>query len=142
MEEALKIEQAKTLQLQRALQESISKRDVENWLSRIFTPGQIRAVMNPDKQKSMWAKEDITAAMSAASYGLASYEYWRQIRHIPMPTPSTLRKWAEKIVFQPGILKSVLKHMGYKGQKMSEISRLTVISFEEIYLVRLPLLSS
>lgn len=135
LEEALKAEQEKNVQLQRLLQQGISKSEVEGRLSRMFTPAQIKAVMNPETQKIIWTKEDIVAAMSACRYGLASYEYWRQTRHIPMPAPSTLRKWTERVSFQPGTLKSVLKHMGHKSREMSEFSRLTVISFNEVNLL-------
>lgn len=123
LEKTLQAVQAGSLHFQRIM---------EKRLSTIFTPGQIKAIMKPGKHRILWSKEDIAAAMSAIKYGVDSYEYWRVVRHVPMPAPSTLRKWEPKFPFKAGILKAVLKHMGSKGQEISEFDRLTVLSINKV----------
>ena len=49
----------------------------------------------------------------------------------PPPSFSTLYRWAHKIIVEPGILESVVNLSKYKGQSMTEIERICVISFDE-----------
>lgn len=111
----------------------ISEEKYISVLSKMFTPGQIKLIMNPSSVKIKWCEEDFSAAMSARSYGTAAYEYWRCTRGIPMPAPSTLRKRAALINFEPGVLSSVLKHMELKRENMVLRETLCVASFDEIY---------
>lgn len=102
-------------------------------LSRMFSPGQIRMIKDPTLKKVHWSEEDYATAMSARSYGHAAYEYWRCTRNIPMPAPSTLRKKAATINFEPGVLLSVFNHMRLKSTTMGPRERLCVASFDEVY---------
>ena len=49
----------------------------------------------------------------------------------PLPSFSTLYCWASKIIVEPDILESVVNLLKYKGQSMTEIERICVISFDE-----------
>jgi hypothetical protein len=78
--------------------------------------------------------EDISAAMSARSYGARAYHYWRTKRNMPLPGMSTLRKWAGSFCFEPGVLKPVMDHMKLKSSQLPSIEKLAVLSFDEIHI--------
>jgi predicted nuclease with TOPRIM domain len=43
------------------------KKEVETILGRVFTPGQIKKLMNPEKKRIKWSPEDISSAISFRS---------------------------------------------------------------------------
>lgn len=53
---------------------------------------------------------------------------------IPLPAMSTLRNWARKFNVMPGILNDVLAIIKNKAGSLTELQRLTVISFDEVYI--------
>lgn len=133
---ALANSEHKVSELEKALKKSMPKYEIEKNLSRIFTPGQIKMVLNPKLTKITWSEEDISAAMTARSYGNASYEYWRCTRNVPMPAPSTLRKRSSALNFEPGVLKSVFNHMKMKSSEMELRETLCTLAFDEIHISR------
>jgi hypothetical protein len=54
--------------LERKLLASTPKQHVNNCLSAVFTPGQIKRLLDPSKKRIVSNPEDISAAMSAYSY--------------------------------------------------------------------------
>ncbi|XP_077281916.1 uncharacterized protein LOC143908273 [Temnothorax americanus] len=61
-------------------------------LGKIFTPGQIRMLLNPSKKRISWSPEDIASAISLRSISPKAYRYLRNVLQIPLPGPSTLRR--------------------------------------------------
>jgi hypothetical protein len=120
--------------LERKLLDSTPKQHVNNYLSAVFTPGQIKRLLDPSKKRIVWNPEDISAAMSAGSYGARAYHYWRTKRNMPLPGMSTLRKWAGSFCFEPGVLKPVMDHMKLKSSQLPSIEKLAVLSFDEIHI--------
>lgn len=53
---------------------------------------------------------------------------------VPLPCVQTLRNWSANFDVQPGILKDVLKVMHIKERDLPAIQKLTVLSFDEIYI--------
>jgi len=47
---------------------------------------------------------------------------------------SILRTWAQKFDMRQGVLNDVLAIMKNKAEKMSEFERLTIITFDEVYI--------
>jgi hypothetical protein len=69
--------------LERKLLASTPKQHVNNCLSAVFTPGQIKRLLDPSKKRIVSNPEDISAAMSAYSYAAKAYHYWRTKRNMP-----------------------------------------------------------
>jgi hypothetical protein len=69
------------------------KKEVETILGRVFTPGQMKKLMNPEKKSIKWCPEDISSAISFRSVTPKGYRYLRTNNH-PLPGLSTLRTWA------------------------------------------------
>lgn len=53
---------------------------------------------------------------------------------IPLPAMSTLKTWAQKFDMRQGVLNNVLAIIKIKAEKMSEFEKLTVITFDEVYI--------
>ncbi|KAF2896683.1 hypothetical protein ILUMI_09498 [Ignelater luminosus] len=82
-------------------------------LAKSFTPGEVRRILDPSKNKQDGV-------------------YLRQKGH-PYPALSTLRRWASSLNLKPGILTEVLQLMKEKAKCLDERERITVLSFDEIY---------
>lgn len=66
---------------------------VRKILSSVFTPGQIKLLLNPNKKKTHWSSEDIAAAISLRTVSPKAYRYLQKARNVPLPALSTLRRW-------------------------------------------------
>lgn len=69
-----------------------------------FTPGQIKKLLT--KKNIRWSAEDISAAISLRSVSPKGYRYLKNHRKYPLPSVSTLRRWAARFNVQPGLLKN------------------------------------
>lgn len=134
MENIIKEKQEEIDALKKKLDESYSKQYVHDCLGKVFTPGQVKMLLNPSQKRVKWTTEDMTAAMAAHNHGNRSYEYWRLIRHLPHPAPSTIRKWAGGVNFEPGLLSPILKHMKIISKSMEEVHCLSITAFDDVYL--------
>lgn len=92
--------------------EKETKKQCEVVLGKLFSPGQIKKLMNPEKT-IRWSPTDIASAISLRSVSPKAYRYLRSLQY-PLPALSTLRKWASTIEIIPGILKSVISLMKKK----------------------------
>lgn len=126
------------LKLQSRQFKNTLEQKVKNILNGIFTPGQIKMLLNPTIQKMRWSADDIAAAISLRSVSPKAYRYLQNVLKIPLPGLSTLRKWASTFCVDEGILTDVFKVIKYKGRDMSDVDKLTVVSFDEIH--QLPLI--
>lgn len=102
-------------------------------LNRIFTPGQIKMLTNEKQKQVKWCADDISSAMSLHSVSPRAYRFIQKTMKIPLPSVSTLKHWAQKFNVTPGILVDVLRIMKLKGENMTVIERLTVLSYDEVY---------
>ncbi|KAL3288127.1 hypothetical protein HHI36_002576 [Cryptolaemus montrouzieri] len=80
-------------------------------LEKIFTNGQLKRIMQPEKKWCRWTPEDIASAISLSSVTPKGYRYLRKNGH-PLPALSTLRKWAATISVSQGILSDVMVNEG------------------------------
>ncbi|XP_044007627.1 uncharacterized protein LOC122852096 isoform X2 [Aphidius gifuensis] len=71
-------------------------------LTSVFTPTQIKILMNPGQTKSHWKAEDIASAISLQAVSPQCYRYLRMKMNFPLPSITTLKKWASKVDLNPG----------------------------------------
>jgi len=120
------------LTLQKKREKMRIAKKIEEILRQSFTPGQMKMFMKPGAKKTHWTAEDICAAISLRSVSPKAYRYLRNVRKIPLPALSTLRKWVANFNLEEGILQDVLRIMHSKGQGMSALEKITVLCFDEI----------
>ncbi|XP_018362129.1 PREDICTED: uncharacterized protein LOC108760582 [Trachymyrmex cornetzi] len=96
-------------------------RRMHDLLKTIFTPGQIRLLLNPRLSKTKWSNEDIANAISLKCASPKGYRYVKNVMKIPLPGMSTLRRWANRVRIEPGILSSVLNVMNAKKTCMPHV---------------------
>ena len=107
---------------------------MQDLLKKIFTPGQIRLLLNPGLSKTKWSNEDIANAISLRCASPKGYRYMKNVMKIPLPGMSTLRRWTNRVRVEPGILSSVINVMIAKKKCMPDVQKLVVLSFDEMYL--------
>ncbi|XP_071643599.1 uncharacterized protein [Temnothorax longispinosus] len=104
-------------------------------LHKLFTPGQIKILMSPNANPRIrWSSEDITSAIALRSLSPKAYRFLRNVKKLPLPSISILQNWCATFNVQPGILKDVFKIMEDKGQNLSITEKLTILSFDELYI--------
>ncbi|KAL5236455.1 hypothetical protein ACI65C_003865 [Semiaphis heraclei] len=106
---------------------------LKNILARFFTEGQVKAIIEDNKNQIRWTSNDISSAMSIHCVSAKAYRFLRDKLKYPLPSISTLRRWATTLKLDVGILYNVLEIMKIKRSSMSTNDSITVISFDEIY---------
>jgi len=99
----------------------------------VFTSRQIKRIMSPNSSHT-WSTEDISSAIALRSVSARAYNYLRTMKNVSLPCVQTLRNWSAHFNVKSGILKSVIQIMQNKGRNLSMIDKLTVLSFDEIYI--------
>ncbi|XP_077259720.1 uncharacterized protein LOC143896043 isoform X1 [Temnothorax americanus] len=66
-------------------------------LKKVFTPGQIRMLLNPSQKYVNWSSEDIASAMSLRCVSPKAYRYLKNVMKIPLPSLQTLRRYATSV---------------------------------------------
>lgn len=105
-----------------------------NALRKIFSPGQIKMLMSPTKSRIRWSPEDIMSAISLRSLSPKAYKYLRNVKKMPLPCITTWRNWVNQFNVFPGILHDVIKIMSNIGRNLPTTEKLTVCSFDEVYI--------
>lgn len=70
-------------------------------LQKVFTPGQIKVVMSSEKRRVNWSSEDIISAIMLRSLSPKAYRFLRNVKEMPLPSESTLRKWVSSFNIYP-----------------------------------------
>lgn len=104
-----------------------------NVLRKVFTPGQITMLMS-SKSRITWSPENIMSAISLRSLSPKAYKYLRNVRNIPLPCINTLNNWVAHFNVTPGILHNVINIMSSIGHNLSTTEKLTVLTFDELYI--------
>lgn len=102
------------MQSEKRVEKQMKEKVQENMyriLKQVFTPGQIKILLNPQKKRAVWSSEDIASAISLRSVSPKAYRYLRNVTKIPLPGLSTIRRWASKIKINMGVLTSILHCM-------------------------------
>lgn len=66
-------------------------------------------------------------------FGQSVYNFMRNELNYPLPCVQTLREWSTNIKMHEGVLHDVVRLMGVAGSGMSERDRVTIVSYDEIY---------
>lgn len=103
-----------------------------NALRKVFTPGQISMLLSTSS-RVQWSSEDIMSAISLRSLSPKAYKYLRKVKRMPLPCLTTLHNWVAKFNVFPGLLKEVLNIMSTKGRDFSTADKLTVLTFDDLY---------
>lgn len=133
----VKNDAAKHLHELQQLQENIKKNAETiafDALRKVFTSGQIKRIMSPNIKRVTWSTEDICSAIALRSVSAKAYHYLRTVKNVPLPCVQTLRNWSVNFTVKPGILKDVVQIMQNKGQDLSIVEKLTILSFDELYI--------
>ncbi|KAL5243230.1 hypothetical protein ACI65C_010640 [Semiaphis heraclei] len=107
---------------------------LKNILARFFTEGQVKAIIEDNKNQIRWTSNDISSAMSIHCVSAKAYRFLRDKLKYPLPSISTLRRWATTLKLDVGILYNVLEIMKIKRSSMSTNDSITVISFDEYFI--------
>lgn len=107
--------------------------EVNRVLGTVFTTGQIRKLLT--EKNIHWSAEDISFAIALQGTSAKSYRYLRK-NNYPLPSVSTLKRWAGKISCEPGVLTHVLSLMKNKASVMKETEKLCVLTADEMMLSR------
>lgn len=119
-----------------------SEKKFKNALEKVFSPGQIKLLLNPHLTRIQWSAVDIAGAISLRAVSPRGYRYLRQNAGFPLPSFSILRKWAQKLALDEGILTSVLDIMEAKGQSMTSVDKICHLAFDELYISNLMAIDS
>lgn len=92
----------------------------------------MRRILQPKNKNVPCSPEDIASAISLRSVSPKAYRYLR-LHKYPLPALSTLRKWASTFSVEPGVLHDVIRLMHKISPQMTEMERLCILSFDEIY---------
>lgn len=105
---------------------------VEKILSPLFSPGQIKVLLDRTKRPK-WSKEDIAFAISLRSVSPKAYRYLRNKLNYPLPDLSTLRRWAISLNVDEGFLDDVLSVMKTATKSFaSKIENIVCLSYDEM----------
>jgi len=98
-------------------------------LNSIVSPQQMKKLM---KGKPRWTTEDIVKALTVRSISLKAYETAALVWKYPLPSVSTLRRFAKNFTCAPGVLSSVVEILKQHSRTLDPLSRLTVLMFDEM----------
>ncbi|XP_071637320.1 uncharacterized protein [Temnothorax longispinosus] len=105
---------------------------VKTVLNPYFTEGQIRCLLE-NKKWVKWSVDDYASAISFRSISPKAYRYFRLKLHFPLPSLASLRRWAlKKFDVYEGFLMDVLAIMKQKSADLSEMMKITVLTFDEM----------
>jgi hypothetical protein len=134
--EKLKAQYKEALKKQRSPQNKLRKtsedKEIVEAVRKLFTPGQLKKLSG--KRQVRWTAEDVASAISLRSVSPKAYRYLRGKCNYPLPGLSTLRRWAATFQMHPGMQKRILMLMEHKGKSLSALEKLTVLSFDEMFI--------
>lgn len=105
----------------------VLKDNLSSWLS----PGVVRRSGMSIASLTHCGDDDIAAAIPLHNAGPRMYRLLRR-RGCPLPSPSTLQKWARKVSINPGIIRSVVPVI--QRRALTPLQRLCVLAFDEVKL--------
>lgn len=104
--------------------------EVRKVLSKCFTPGQIRCLLQ-DNNRVKWTSEDIANALTLRAMSKKTYKFLRK-RNFPLPAPSTLQKWVRNFKCRRGIVEEVISLLKARATNFQGIEKYCVICFDEM----------
>lgn len=133
LEEQLRRKDKQVIQLQKqvsALQQRAHRR--VKFIRSGISPLTRQQQMRLRGKRVNWKTEDIVRALSVRSHGLKAYQTARLVWKLPLPSISTLRRWANNFSCKEGILHEVISVMKVEAQSMPRWKRVAALSFDEM----------
>jgi Transposase protein len=114
---------------------SIHIRDkiIRDALEPIFSPAQCDRLLLK-KGARRWTEDDYAMAISFLCRSTRGYRYARDILKLPLPAVSSVKAKIAKFPLTEGLATFALKIMQARGLSMSELQKICVLTFDEIYI--------
>lgn len=108
--------------------------EIKTLLSPYFTDTQISLIVNKKSgsHKPHWTFDDVCAAISLHSISPKCYKYLKEVKNFPLPSVSTLNRYARSFKCEPGLLVEVISLLRSKCDTLKEVEKISVISFDEM----------
>lgn len=110
---------------------------LENAVGSIFSVKQIaylKKCIAQGKGRVIWEKEDLASALTLFSMSPRIYEFLRKKKGLPLPSPTTVRRFMAQFPVEPGLQKSVFTTLQAQGEKKSAKQKTVVLAFDEMAL--------
>ncbi|XP_071568401.1 uncharacterized protein [Temnothorax nylanderi] len=103
-------------------------------LNPYLTKGQIRCILE-NKKCIRWSVDDYASAILFRSISPKAYRYFHLKLRFPLPSLSSLRRWAlKKFDIREGFLMDVLAMMKNKAVDLNNMEKISVLTFDEMAL--------
>lgn len=100
-------------------------------LKTVLTQNQID-LLSKKKKRVNWTREEIAVAFTLRYYSKKCYLYLRTSLNYPLPSLSSLRRWASELNLSQGILKEVLLMLKLAGESFSPYEKTVVLQYDEV----------
>ena len=100
-------------------------------LKTVLSSNQID-IITKKKKRVFWTKDEIASAFLLRYFGKRGYMCIKNDFKIPLPSISTLNRYASKIDIRSGILKDILTFMKINSENFLPRDFATVLSFDEM----------
>lgn len=107
-----------------------NKTAISTVLNGHFSSNQIQSIIT-GKPVHSWSEEDVAKALTLRSLSPKAYSFIREKWQFPLPSSSTISRWASKLNVEPGVLHPIINLLRHKAATMTERERLCVVSFDE-----------
>uniref|UniRef100_A0A182PWP8 Transposase n=1 Tax=Anopheles epiroticus TaxID=199890 RepID=A0A182PWP8_9DIPT len=121
--------------LKKTKEDSISPdhlhKHVKQILKETLTSNQIDMILKL-KKRVTWTKPELGSAMTLRYFSKKAYNYMLTDMHYPLPSISTLKRYASRLNIKAGILNDVLNLVGSITRMFEPRDRECVLSFDEM----------
>uniref|UniRef100_A0A453Z0R0 THAP-type domain-containing protein n=1 Tax=Anopheles gambiae TaxID=7165 RepID=A0A453Z0R0_ANOGA len=109
---------------------------IKNLLKNTLSANQIDLILNR-KKRVIWTKEEISAALTLKYLSTRAYKYLLKDLKYPLPSFSTLLRYAKKINLSQGILEDMIRLVGTLSNTWEPRDRECVLSFDEMKICKM-----
>ncbi|XP_076066389.1 uncharacterized protein LOC143039913 isoform X1 [Oratosquilla oratoria] len=95
-------------------------------LHKFFSPSQVEHMLNRTCIRC-WSDDDISKCIALRNLSPKAYRYLKEVWQLPLPSVTTLNRWASKFNTEPGILKAVFHLLEHEAKDMREEDRLQYV---------------
>jgi len=100
-------------------------------MKKVLSENQI-SLLSKKRKKVFWTAEEISNAITLRYLSRKAYLFLNNTLKYPLPSLSSIKRWANRIHIRCGILTDVMKFLNIAGETMSSFEKTLVISFDEI----------
>lgn len=104
---------------------------IKEMLKNTLSENQIDLILIR-KRRVIWSKEEISSALTLKYLSTRTYKYFSTDLNYPLPSFSTLQRYATKINLKQNILEDVIRLIGTLENTLEPRDRECVLSFDEV----------